>query len=85
MWKKGFEKQVHFCRQFMITSYFASSATLLRHSPVCKQRLQGSQSERGSKVDDLTKVQLSLTNCPVRGPETEKGEMTWWATVPYTI
>ena len=23
--------------------------------------------KKGSKVDDLTKVQLSLTNCPVRG------------------
>jgi hypothetical protein len=25
------------------------------------------QGRKGSKVDDLTKVQLSLTNCPVRG------------------
>ena len=63
---KAFEKRVHFCWHFMVTSYFASSTTLLQ-SPVCAS-LQGSQSERGSKVDDLTKVQLSLTNCPVRGP-----------------
>ena len=30
-------------------------------------RLGSSQAGKGSKVDDLTKVQLSLTNCPVRG------------------
>lgn len=32
-----------------------------------KARQPGRQGRKGSKVDDLTKVQLSLTNCPVRG------------------
>ena len=35
--------------------------------------------KKGSKVDDLTKVQLSLTNCPARGSWNRKGGMRWWA------
>ena len=32
------------------------------------ERIVAAARRKGSKVDDLTKVQLSLTNCPVRGP-----------------
>ena len=32
------------------------------------ERTVAAARRKGSKVDDLTKVQLSLTNCPVRGP-----------------